>query len=368
MAEMAPFPDIGPGSEGLKHAAEEAVHMLGLSGRVGEAAFTLAGIRVEDPRLCTEVAGLEFENPVMVGAGWDKTGRTVDGLHTLGFAGTEVGTVLVFPQAGNPKPRLWTNPTHEVSLNRLGFNSGGMYEVEANLQRQRRPGIVGISLGKNKITPAAHAAWEHAAVADTLAPYADYFVINVASPNTPGLRALLDPAPLKGIINAVQEVAWAHRKPLFVKTTVDLALDDLDRILAVCIDEDVEGIIDSNTTVDETIKARYGWAGQPGGVGGSDSNFRKLATERMRHITRETAGTGLHRIGVGGISDAASAIERIEAGAEIIQVVTAIRQRRGMVARMINKGILRELNRRGMDSVSDLVGQTAGTLAIDKHS
>lgn len=294
----------------------------------------------------------------MVGAGWDKKGRAVDGLYALGFAGVEVGSVLVHPQKGNPRPRLWIDePTKSVGLNRLGFNSSGMEEVAGNLSEQQRPGVTGISLGKNKLTPDEQAPWAHAAVAERLHGFADYFVINVASPNTPGLRNLLNPEPLTNIIRAVRLVLEKKGvKPLFVKTTVDLALADLDNVLGVCVNEQVDGVIDTNTTTQEDIKAKYGWQGQMGGVSGNDPDYRRKATERMRHITCETRGTGLERIGVGAINDAASAIERMEAGAQVVQVVTAIRQHKGCVASDINRGLLKRVERDGLTSINELVG------------
>lgn len=344
--------------EYLKTVAEFALHSLAKFGP-GQSIIEQAsgGQRIEDTRLHTEVAGLEFENPLMVGAGWDKKGRAVDGLYALGFAGTEVGSVLVHPQAGNPKPRLFVDKsTKSVGLNRLGFNSAGMEAVAANLSDQHRPGITGISLGKNKLTPDEHAPWAHAAVAARLYDFADYFVINVASPNTPGLRNLLNREPLTNIINAVQEViATKGDKPLFVKTTVDLALEDLDEVLAVCIEQGVDGIIDTNTTVEESIKKRYGWAGQMGGVSGNDNEFRTKATERMRYITRQTRGSGLQRIGAGGINDTDSALERIRAGAQVVQIVTAIRQHRGRIARSINLGLLEKMDQDGASRIGDYI-------------
>lgn len=347
--------------ESLKSIAEFGLHSMALS-TLGQRVLEVVsgGERVEDERLNTEVAGLQFENPLMVGAGWDKTGRSVDGLYALGFAGTEVGSVLVYPQKGNPKPRLWTDDSHSVGLNRMGFNSSGMEAVAANLSQQHRPGIVGISIGKNKLTPDEHVPWAHAAVAEKLYDLADYFVINVASPNTPGLRNLLSREPLTNIVRAVQEVlSQKGQKPLFVKTTVDLALSDLDEVLAVCVDEGVAGIIDTNTTIDENIKKRYGWQGQMGGVSGNDTDYRSQATARMKHITRHTGGTGLQRIGVGGINDAETALERIRAGAQAVQLVTGIRQRKGRVARDINIGLLEKMDQDGIASIKEYIALEA---------
>ena len=341
-------------AERLKQAAEFTLHGLSRF-EMGERLFDLArgGERIADPKLQVSFGGLELENPLLVGAGWDKKGWAVDGLYALGFAGTEVGSVLVHPQAGNPRPRLWYNDG--AGLNRLGFNSSGMEAVAGYLDTQSRPGIVGISLGKNKLTPDTQAPWAHAAVAERLHSYADYFVINVASPNTPGLRNLLQPEPLTNIVQAVQQVLKDKGdKPLFVKTTVDLALEDLDAVLQLCIDNGVTGIIDSNTTVDDKLKALYGWGGMTGGLSGDVEGFRLKANERMRHITKITRGTGLNRIGVGAINDAHSAIERLRAGAQAIQIVTGIRQHRGRIARDINRGILEYLDTNAIKSVNDI--------------
>jgi len=344
--------------EHLKQVAEFSLHALARY-QFGERLFDLArgGERVEDSRLHTVVGGLKLENPVMVGAGWDKKGWAVDGLYALGFAGTEVGSVLVHPQSGNTRPRMWYSKG--AGLNRLGFNSQGMEAVATNLDKQQMLGIVGISIGKNKLTPDDQAPWAHAAVAERLYDYADYFVINVASPNTPGLRNLLNAEPLTNIVLAVKEVLDAKGgKPLFIKTTVDLALEDLDSVIEVCLNNGVTGLIDSNTTIDDQLKNLYGWQGEAGGLSGDVLEFRRKANERMKHITRITHGIALQRIGVGGINDAASAIERMQAGAQAIQVVTGIRQRKGRIAHDINQGILNHLDKNGLRSVQELVATT----------
>jgi dihydroorotate dehydrogenase len=333
----------------------EALHVVGMSHSVGEAVSRLAGVRVVDSKLNTTVAGIEFENPLVVGAGEDKPARSIDGFHMLGFGGVEVGTVTLLAQPGNPRPRLFTH-RQGVALNRMGFNSPGAEAVARNLEAQRRLGVVGINAGKNKMTPPENTAEEHAAVIRGLWDYGDYFVVNLATPNTPGARDILRSTWLPDILDAAREAAKG--KPLFVKTTVDLTLDDLDMILGTCIEHGISGIVDTNTTISEKLKARYGWYGQDGGVSGNDPEYRRLATERMKHITRETRGMSqpFHRIGVGAINSAESAVERLEAGAEILQVVTANRQLRGLAAPIILRGILRELERRGLSNVRELVG------------
>ncbi|MGD1012350.1 MAG: dihydroorotate dehydrogenase (quinone) [Acidimicrobiales bacterium] len=346
-------------SEQLKEIAGLGLHVLG-GCPVGRRLITLAsgGERVMSPRLHTELAGMSLENPVLVGAGWDKKGWAVDGLYALGFAGTEVGSVLAHPQEGNPRPRMWYR--RGAALNRLGFNSPGMEQVAKCLSAQERPGIVGVSIGKNKLTPDDQAPWAHAAVARGLYDYADYFVVNVASPNTPGLRNLLKPGPLTDIVLAVKEALCAKgAKPLFVKTTVDLSLQDLEAVIKVCLENGVTGIVDSNSTVDDDLKSLYGWQGEEGGLSGDVGEFRQRANERMKVIFRLTKGTELQRIGVGAINSAASAIERLQAGAQAVQVVTGIRQRKARIARDINQGILDYLSTSGHENVQEIVGEAS---------
>jgi len=190
-----------------------------------------------DERLQVTVGGITFDNPVVVGAGWDKAGRAIQALYTLGFAGVEVGSVLAQPQAGNPKPRQFML-SPGVALNRLGFNSPGMHVVAANLARYAKSGIpMGISLGKNKEVLAIDAPEAHAVVAECLYDYAAYFAINVSSPNTPGLRALQEKGPLTDIVQAVNNVmeSRGERKPLFVKIAPELSLEAVDDVIEVVL-------------------------------------------------------------------------------------------------------------------------------------
>ncbi len=346
-------------SEELKRLTEFGLHTLAKQ-KFGDGIFYVVrrGSTVEDPRLKIKLGTIKLDNPLIVGAGWDKTGRSVDGLHALGFAGVEVGSVQLNPQPGNPKPRLWYK--EGAALNWFGFNSEGADAVVASLKRQKRRATVGISIGKNKWIGDDEAPEAYAETAKKLHQYADYFVVNVSSPNTPGLRELLNPKPLADIVKAVNNVLDAKgKKPLYVKTTIDLSVKDLDKVLQVCIDNKLAGIIDSNTTLDKELKARYGWEDKPGGLSGDVAEFRDRVNQRMKHITRTTAGTGLHRIGVGGINDAASAIERLESGAEAIQLVTAIRQYGGKLARNINTGLVAHLDSIGAKSITDIVGSKA---------
>ena len=216
--------------------------------------------RFTDVRLHVVLGGVELDNPVMVGAGWDKAGRAVKALHTLGFSGVEVGTVVTYPQEGNPKPRQFMLAPG-VTLNRLGFNSSGMDAVAYNLERYYGSGLpIGISLGKNKEVPLEDAPQAHATVAERMYPYAAYFAINVSSPNTPGLRALQDKEPLTDIVQAVNATMdrMGGRKPLFVKIAPELSRGAVDDVIEVVLDNGLTGIIATNTTINPDIKAKYG--------------------------------------------------------------------------------------------------------------
>jgi dihydroorotate dehydrogenase len=315
--------------------------------------------RFADERLHICSCGIAFENPVIVGAGWDKAGRAIRALYTLGFAGVEVGTVVAYPQEGNPKPRQFMLAPG-VTLNRLGFNSPGMQAVAQNLARYKASGIpIGISLGKNRDVEAKDAPEAHTIVAEKLYAHATYFAINVSSPNTPGLRALQDKQPLTDIVHAVNETMerMGGRKPLLVKIAPELSPEAVNDVIEVVLDNGLSGIIATNTTISSEIKATYGerWRNEAGGVSGDDPAYRKMATEKIAHIYRETRGK-IAIMGVGGVKDVASALEKIKAGAQIVQVVTGIRGEGTAIAGRINRGIVEYMEKEGVKSIQDLVG------------
>jgi dihydroorotate dehydrogenase len=315
--------------------------------------------RFNDERLRVCLGGAVFDNPVMVGAGWDKAGHAVKALYTLGFSGVEVGTVVAYPQAGNPKPRQFMLAPG-VTLNRLGFNSPGMEVVAHNLEKYKGNSIpIGISLGKNKEIVAIDAPQAHAVVAEKLYAYATYFAINVSSPNTPGLRALQDKQPLTDIVQAVIETmeSLGGRKPLFVKIAPELSNEAVNDVIEVILDNRLAGIIASNTTVNPDIKARYGeqWCNEAGGLSGDDPDYRKMATEQVAHIYRETKGS-IDIIGVGGVKDAQTALEKIKAGAKVVQVVTGIRGEGTALPGRINRGIVSYMEKEGVRNIDELVG------------
>lgn len=311
----------------------------------------------EDERLKVLVGGIEFENPVMVGAGWDKEGVAVKGLSALGFSGVEVGSVLVYPQAGNPKPRQFlVGPG--VVLNRLGFNSLGMEVVARNLEQYQKSGIpVGVSIGKNKDVPDKCAPEMHALVAKRLYDYATYFVVNVSSPNTPGLRRLQEKEPLTDIVQAVNQAMSdrGEKKPLFVKIAPDLTKEAVDDVIEVVLTNGLTGIIATNTTINADIKGKYGVRDQMGGLSGDDPDYRRMATEKVAHIYQQ-AGDRIEIIGVGGVKDGDTAYEKIAAGARVVQVVTAMRGEGPLVATNINRELIERMNKDGVKNICEIVG------------
>jgi dihydroorotate dehydrogenase len=347
-------------SEIWHERTREALHLAELSPVtlwLLEKIATYKSERFSDERLNVVIEGVEFDNPVVVGAGWDKEGRAIKALHRLGFSSVEVGSVLAYPQEGNPKPRQWVF-AHGVAMNRLGFNSPGMEVVAKYLKRYEKSGIpIGISIGKNKNVPNADAAQAHAIVAEKLYNEASYFVVDVSSPNTPGLRELQDKGPLTDIVQAVNNVmdSEGKRKPLFVKIAPDLTDTAVDNVIQVVLDNGLTGIIATNTTNNNVIKAKYGRSGEMGGISGDDQDFRRMATEKIAHI-RKVVGNRLEIIGVGGIKDTATALEKIKSGARLIQVVTAIRGEGATLPGKINRGLIEYMNKEGIDRLDDLVG------------
>lgn len=314
--------------------------------------------RFTDERLRVILGGIEFDNPLVVGAGWDKAGRAVRGLYTLGFSGVEVGSVLAYPYQGNPKPRQFMLAPG-VALNRLGFNSPGMEAVAENLKRYRKSGLpIGISLGKNKDVELKDAPQAHAVVAKRLYYHAAYFVINISSPNTE-LRKLQEKAPLTDIVQAVNDAMeeMGGRKPTFVKIAPDLTNQAVNGIIEVVADNGLTGIIAANTTVRTDLKAQYGekWRYQAGGLSGDNPEFRKMATEKIAHIYRETGGQ-MEIVGIGGVKDVETTLEKIRAGARVVQIVTAIRGEGTTLPGRINRGLVDWLEREGIKNISEIVG------------
>ncbi|MBX3028030.1 quinone-dependent dihydroorotate dehydrogenase [bacterium] len=321
-----------------------------------------------DPLLAQELWGLRFAHPLGLAAGFDKNGALPHVWPALGFAFAELGTVTARPQPGNPRPRLFRLPAERALINRLGFNNHGAEAVAAALRARcaggRPPIPLGINLGKSKVAPLERAAEDYCASLRALHGLADYLVLNVSSPNTPGLRDLQAEAQLAPLLAAVQAEnrrlaasAGTAPRPLLLKIAPDLADDALPPLIAVVRAHGVAGIIATNTTVDRAALGHgHPLAGEAGGLSGPP--LRARATAVVRAVYRETGGA-LPIIGVGGIASGADAYEKIRAGASLVQAYTGfIYGGPGFAARVVAE--LRELlHRDGFAAVAQAVGVDA---------
>src|SRR5262245_16381352 len=311
----------------------------------------------DDPLLTTRVWGLIFPNPLGLSAGFDKDAEAYAALLRLGFGFVEVGSITPRPQAGNPKPRVFRLPDDEAVINRLGFNSAGLAAAVTNLRPRRIDpvGIVGVNLGKNR--DSADAAADYAAGTAALAPLADYLVINVSSPNTPGLRALQEAAALRELLARVQAAraaAVAERPPpLLLKIAPDLGSADVRDIAQVALGGGVDGLIVSNTTISRPAGLRGRHATESGGLSGRP--LFALSTALLGEVYRLTEGR-LPLIGVGGIASGADAYAKIRAGASLVQLYTAlIYHGPGLVGR-IKRDLAACLRADGFATVAAAVG------------
>jgi dihydroorotate dehydrogenase len=284
--------------------------------------------QVQDPRLHRQVMGLHFPNPVGLAAGFDKDGNAFSQMAALGFGFIELGTVTPKPQPGNPTPRLFRLPQDFALINRMGFNNDGVEALATRLRNTKRPRnlVLGGNIGKNKTTPNELALEDYRYAFQTLFPYVDYFVVNVSSPNTPDLRALQDKEPLKLLLDALQAENYAQPtpKPILLKIAPDLSLPQLDDILDLVRSSGIAGIVATNTTVERTGLSTPPHVVNDMGAGGlSGTPLRKRATEIIRYL-RQHGPAGMTIIGVGGIGSPESAREKLEAGADLIQLYTGL--------------------------------------------
>ena len=298
--------------------AENVHHLaMGLLERFGPALRPLA--RKSDPRLGRKVFGLHFPNPVGLAAGFDKNAVALPAWEALGFGFAEVGTITAKAQPGNPRPRIFRLPAQQGLINRLGFNNEGCDAVAARLHRLRESGgwphiPVGINLGKSKVTPLNEATADYLLSFERLKKFGDYFVLNVSSPNTPGLRQLQDRAALDELIGAVQG-RNLEGDPLLVKIAPDLEWDAIEEIIGLAEQHRLAGLIATNTTIDhssvpERQRTQGGLSGAP---------LRVRSTEVVKFITSRTK---LPVIAVGGIFSPDDALEKFDAGAALVQVYT----------------------------------------------
>lgn len=277
------------------------------------------------PALTREVFGMKFPSPVGVAAGLDKDAEAFDALGALGFSFVEIGTVTPLPQPGNPAPRLFRLVDDHSLINRMGFNNCGVEAAVKRLKKRRTDVIIGGNIGKNKVTPNEEAVSDYLKCFDALYPYVDYFAVNVSSPNTPGLRELQQKGPLTEILSALQlhNSACPARKPILLKIAPDLTDDQLDDIIEIVADTHIDGVIATNTTISrEMIFATpMPRVERMGGGGLSGSLLTERATEVIRYL-HERSGGAFPIIGVGGIMTPEDAIEKLEAGASLVQLYT----------------------------------------------
>ena len=314
-----------------------------------------------EKKLATTVFGLEFENPLGLAAGFDKSGEAIRGCLGLGFGFVEIGTVTPRPQAGNPKPRLFRLPEDQALINRMGFNNDGIDAVRARLAR-RDPawGLVGANIGANR--DAADPVKDYVAAMRGVYPFADYVTINVSSPNTPGLRQLQERARLDALLSALLDtragLAGGERpKPLLVKLAPDLADDDEAEIAEVVLERSIEGLIIGNTTIARPPQLSGRAREEAGGLSGPP--LRDASTAQLRRFFRLTSGR-VTLIGVGGISSGADAYAKVRAGASLLQIYTALVYRGPSVIGRILAELDLLLERDGCASLAAAVGRDAG--------
>ncbi|GIW25538.1 quinone-dependent dihydroorotate dehydrogenase [Meiothermus sp.] len=333
---------------------ERVMHGLAWLGQRGP---TLELVRrlcsVQDARLEVTAFGLRFPNPIGLAAGFDKNAVAVRAWPALGFGHVEIGSVTALPQPGNPKPRLFRLPQDQALINRMGFNNEGAEAIAARLERLQQtfgkpPVPLGINLGKSKLTPLEEAPKDYLQSLSVLWPYGDYFVINVSSPNTPGLRALQDKNHLEALLAALVGFVQG-RKPLLLKIAPDLSWEQIDEILGLVEQYRLSGLVATNTTT--------GRAGlttpidEAGGLSGKPLRGRSL--EVLRYLHARLQGR-LPIISVGGIFSAADVWERLAGGATLVQVYTGLVYQGPFMVKKLCRGLLDRMEREGIRTLAQL--------------
>ena len=321
--------------------------------------FTLRQIyQFENPALEREVFGLKFKNPVGLAAGFDKNAELIDEFSELGFGFIEIGTVTPLPQDGNDKPRLFRLPADKGIINRMGFNNKGMVEAAKRLRQHKSKLLIGGNIGKNKLTPNENALDDYIKCFDELYDVVDYFVVNVSSPNTPNLRDLQEKEPLMKILTALRNRQWVvsdgqsiinqkskiknqkSKKPILLKIAPDLTDGQLDDIIEIVIGSGIDGVIATNTTISRDNLETNASEVQKMGAGGlSGKPLTSRSTEVIRYLS-EKSNRAFPIIGVGGIHSPEDALEKLRAGASLIQLYTGFIYEGPDLIRRINKSIL----------------------------
>lgn len=316
--------------------------------------------RVHSPRLEQTLFGLTFPNAVGLSAGFDKNAEVINPALNLGFGFTEVGTVTPKPQAGNPRPRIFRDPENHAVINRMGFPNGGLREFKTNLERalnesSRPEGVVGINIGmnKNQKDPAS----DYCTLIEALAPHADYLTVNISSPNTPGLRDLQRRENLLELLEKMQETRAktcpSNAPALLVKLAPDLTEAEQEELADTLMQAKVDGVILTNTTLDRPEFLPDQFRSQSGGLSGAP--LRIKSTDIIHNFYRLTKGT-LPIIGVGGISSAEHAYEKIRAGASLVQLYTGMIYEGPDIASNINHGLISLLDKDGFGDITEAIG------------
>ena len=357
----------------LRHMDAEKVHKLSFAALRGVTALPGAAetmgkvLGPREPELTVRALGREFPGPLGMAAGFDKNAESPRGLAALGFGYVEVGTVTAQPQPGNPKPRLFRLVADRAVVNRMGFNNEGSALVAERLHHQSGGPVVGVNIGKTKVTPETEAPADYALSALRLAPYADYMVVNVSSPNTPGLRNLQGVEQLRALVSAVRDAlteAGRPELPLLVKIAPDLADEDVDAVADLALAEGLDGIIATNTTISraglDSSEAEVEAAGA-GGLSGAPLKERSL--EVLRRL-RAKVGDRVALVAVGGIETPGDAWARIRAGATLVQGYTGLIYGGPLWPRRIHRGLARLVRASGYSSLQEAVGSDAPAPAL----
>ena len=301
-----------------------------------------AQFKVNDPRLERELFGLKFPNPVGLAAGLDKNAEAFDFLGSMGFGFIEIGTVTPIAQSGNPLPRLFRFINDKALINRMGFNNEGVEKVIERLRKKKTNVLIGGNIGKNKITPNEDATSDYIKCFDALYNYVDYFVVNVSSPNTPNLRELQDKEPLTKLLSDLMELNRSKEKtkPILLKIAPDVNHSQLDDIIDIVKTTSIDGIVATNTTISrEGLSYSENEIERVGAGGLSGKPLRERSTEVIRYIHKKSNGS-IPIIGVGGIMSKKDALEKLEAGASLIQLYTGFIYEGPALIKAINKELL----------------------------
>ncbi|MCK5705621.1 MAG: quinone-dependent dihydroorotate dehydrogenase [Cyclobacteriaceae bacterium] len=302
--------------------------------------------KYKNKKLEREVFGIKFENPVGLAAGFDKEAEFIDEFASLGFGFIEIGTITPLGQPGNPKPRLFRLKADEALINRMGFNNQGVEHAVEMLKKRKSSVIVGGNIGKNKITPNEEAARDYELCFEALFEHVDYFAVNVSSPNTPDLRELQDKEPLKQLLMRLKERNdnKKHPKPILLKIAPDLSDEQLDDIIEIVEEVNLAGVIATNTTISrDGLTTSLPIVDEIGNGGLSGKPVKDRSTQVIRYL-KENAKIPFAIIGVGGINSPEDALEKIKAGASLIQLYTGFIYQGPMLIKRINKLLLKNSN------------------------